>query len=91
MMPEDNTKLLEVVSRQPAPLVNTSKHCVSELYKGDFDKLNTYMALWYPDMYTGGMDSLKIEWLPEGTLFRINEYDGSESIEVKEDMDWMIA
>jgi hypothetical protein len=42
-------------------------------------------------MYTGGMDSLEIAWLPEGTLFRINEYDGSESIEVKEEMDWMIA
>jgi hypothetical protein len=58
---------------------------------GDFDKLNTYMTLWYPDMYTGGMDSLEIAWLPEGTLFRINEYDGSESIEVKEEIDWMIA
>jgi hypothetical protein len=58
---------------------------------GDFDKLNTYMTLWYPDMYLGGMDSLEIAWLPEGALFRITEYDGSESIEVKEDMDWMVA
>lgn len=58
---------------------------------GDFDKLTTYMTLWYPDMYLGGMDSLEIAWLPEGALFRITEYDGSESIEVKEDMDWMVA
>jgi len=58
---------------------------------GDFDKLITYMTLWYPDVYTGGMGDLKIEWLPEGTLFRIYEYDGSESIEVKEEIDWVTA
>ena len=58
---------------------------------GDFDKLNTYMTLWYPDMYLGGMDSLEIAWLPVGTMFRVHEYDGAESIEVKEEMDWMIA
>jgi hypothetical protein len=57
----------------------------------DFDKLNTYMTLWYPDAFTGGMDSLRIEWLPVGTLFRIHEYDGSETIEVKEEMNWVIA
>ena len=58
---------------------------------GDFDKLNTYMTLWYPDMYLGGMYSLEIAWLPVGTMFRIHEYDGSESIEVKEEMDWIVA
>jgi hypothetical protein len=31
--------------------------------------------------FSGGADSLRIEWLPEGTRFFINEYDGSESIE----------
>jgi hypothetical protein len=42
-------------------------------------------------MYLGGMDSLEIAWLTVGTMFRVHEYDGSESIEVKEEMDWMIA
>lgn len=58
---------------------------------GDFDKLNTYMTLWYPDAYTGGMDDLTIAWLPVGTEFRIHEYDGSESIEIKEEMNWITA
>jgi hypothetical protein len=31
--------------------------------------------------YAGGSDGLTIEWLPEGTAFRIDEYDGAESIE----------
>lgn len=29
---------------------------------------------------TLGADQLQIEWLPEGTAFQIDEYDGSESI-----------
>ena len=33
------------------------------------------------NVYCGGADNLQIEWLDEGTVFEINEYDGSESIE----------
>jgi hypothetical protein len=62
--------------------------CIEE---GDKDKLITYMTLRYPDVYTGGMDDLSIQWIPEGTAFRIHEYDGSESIEIKEELDWLIA
>ena len=58
---------------------------------GKMEELATYMAMAYPDVYTGGMDSLTVAWIPEGTLFRIHEYDGNESIEVKEEMDWLIA
>ena len=32
------------------------------------------------DIYCGGVEDLEIEWLPVGTKFSINEYDGSESI-----------
>jgi hypothetical protein len=34
---------------------------------------------------------LKVAWIPEGTEFKVNEYDGSESIELKENTDWLIA
>ena len=30
--------------------------------------------------YVGGLHSAEIEWIPVGTLFRIDEYDGYESI-----------
>lgn len=33
------------------------------------------------DMYAGGAESLKIEWLPEGTAFQIEEYDGFETLQ----------
>lgn len=39
----------------------------------------------------GSCAKLCIEDLPKGTLYRITEYDGYESIETKYDMDWSIA
>ena len=32
------------------------------------------------DFYTGGADGLEIRWVPEGSLFRITEYDGAEGL-----------
>jgi hypothetical protein len=45
----------------------------------------------YPDGYFGGADDLTIVWLDEGTHFIVNEYDGSESINVRDDMYWIVA
>lgn len=59
--------------------------------KEQWEELTTYVTLKYPDLYDGGMRDLEIAWLDLGTEFRINEYDGSESVEVKEDMLWLIA
>ncbi len=42
-------------------------------------------------VYCGGVRDLEVLWIPEGTLFKINEYDGSESIEYKENDYWMVA
>lgn len=39
------------------------------------------------DIYTGGAEQLRIEWIDEGTAFRIDEYDGSESITTSSDFD----
>lgn len=32
------------------------------------------------EIYAGGAENLEIKWIPEGKLFRIHEYDGSEYI-----------
>lgn len=40
--------------------------------------------------YTGGAQDLKIAWVTVGTRFRIDEYDGSESI-VLDDYDTYVA
>lgn len=55
------------------------------------DEINTYVALRYPDIYTGGIEDLQIRYLPVGTRFRINEYDGNETLEVQEEMNWIVA
>ena len=59
--------------------------------KEKWAELKTYVALKYPDIYSGGLDDLKVAWIPEGTLFKVNEYDGAESIELKENDDWLVA
>lgn len=45
----------------------------------------------HPDVYTGGAEDLSVEWIAKGTAFRINEYDGNESIEVLDISNFMIA
>jgi hypothetical protein len=41
--------------------------------------------------YIGGAEDLTIKWLPVGTQFIIDEYDGSESITLKETLQWLTA
>lgn len=41
--------------------------------------------------YGGGAEDVEIVWLPEGTEFIITEYDGSESLELKDESYWRIA
>lgn len=53
------------------------KHHLNDKYGKDFD--------------TGGIEDLVVEWIPEGTKFRISEYDGSEYIEVLHEIDWLEA
>lgn len=41
--------------------------------------------------YMGGFFDLKVTEVPQGCLFRINEYDGSEYIDIYEEGDWFYA
>jgi hypothetical protein len=42
-------------------------------------------------IYLGGWDQIEIAWMPQGTNFRINEYDGSEGIELAAEIGWLVA
>lgn len=44
-----------------------------------------------PDVYVGGGRDLTVVWLPVGTAFWIDEYDGSESIQELAKQDYMVA
>ena len=41
--------------------------------------------------YTGGLEQLRVVWMPKGAQFRVTEYDGSEGIELVSQIRWDIA
>ena len=55
------------------------------------EELVAYADLKYPEGYTGGAGDLIVKWVPEGTKFRIDEYDGSESLVLESQEVWMTA
>lgn len=46
--------------------------------------------LW-PEGYFGGAGGLTVHWVKPGSLFKIDEYDGAESIEFRDADDWIVA
>jgi hypothetical protein len=64
---------------------------VQWLEAGETDKILAYMELKYPEAFTGGLDDLTIHWIPVGARFRIDEYDGSESLVLESEERWMTA
>lgn len=50
-----------------------------------------FVKLMWPEVYTGGVKNLKIQWLNEGEQFQIDEYDGSESLIEVGNIDWITA
>ena len=57
----------------------------------NYDGANEYVMNTYPDVYTGGVDDLVVVWVDEGEDFIINEYDGSETIQLKNETQWITA
>lgn len=45
----------------------------------------------YPNDYIGGADGLEIQWVPVGTHFRIEEYDGAETLWLEDEYEWETA
>lgn len=45
----------------------------------------------WPKEYSGGVQTLRVAWVPEGSEFVIEEYDGAESLMLKEEYNWITA
>lgn len=43
------------------------------------------------DSYYGGASDLEVVWVQQGFQFIINEYDGAETIKLKEEIIWVTA
>jgi len=57
----------------------------------NFDGAEEYVMNIYPDVYTGGVGDLVVVWVDEGEEFIIEEYDGNESIQFKNETQWITA
>ena len=53
--------------------------------------IEAYCELVYPGSYTGGASDLEVMWIPAGSQFLVEEYDGSESITFMDKMKWIVA
>jgi hypothetical protein len=57
------------------------------------DKIEEYVKSVYPGEHVCvlGADQLRVVWIYPGTQFLISDYDGSESIQYKDDVYWSVA
>lgn len=45
----------------------------------------------WPGEYTGGIHGARVKWVPVGTRFEIEEYDGAESVRIFGPDDHLVA
>jgi hypothetical protein len=66
---------------------------VEAFLKGDMTRFEYIVNEKYGENlpYLGGVDSLEVEWVDEGNKFRVEEYDGYESLEVFDEKGWFTA
>ena len=57
--------------------------------KVDYHEIIEYCKSNYSDQYYGGAAGLEIFWVLEGTKFKIDEYDGAETLVLEEDIQWI--
>lgn len=62
-------------------------------YEQEQRYIQFYLAIKYgkSNVYSGGIDGLDIAWVPVGSKFRIEEYDGNESVMFDESYTWFTA
>ena len=64
---------------------------VQWIEEDDREKIQAYLELRYPDETTIGLEDLVVEWVPVGARFRIEEYDGAESLVLESTQRWITA
>lgn len=65
---------------------------VGAVEKGtSYEEILPYLKEKYENGYFGGYGQLVIKWVPVGKRFKIDEYDGFESLIFEEEFDWITA
>jgi hypothetical protein len=60
-------------------------------YKELIQKMIDFVENTWEDVYSGGVPDLQVVWIPEGSKFIIEEYDGSESLQLMDETNWITA
>ena len=61
------------------------------LEKTSAETIELYCRTVYGDHYYGGAGELTVAWVPPGTEFVIEDYDGAETITFKDKVEWVTA
>ena len=57
----------------------------------DINGAGLYLSKLHPGIYLGGLTTAMVKEVPEGCLYQIQEYDGSERVVVFDEKDWRRA
>jgi len=52
---------------------------------------NLFKSWGYENVYFGGFSDVEVHWLPVGTKYNITEYDGYETLETVDSINWETA
>lgn len=58
---------------------------------GDKERAKALAEAKVPDAYLGGLDGLTVCWVTKGQAFEITEYDGSESVNIIGEQQYLVA
>lgn len=50
-----------------------------------------YFVNKYPEHSLSTLRGLRVQWIPVGCRFVVDEYDGCESVVLEDHIDWMVA
>ena len=59
--------------------------------KTSSETIELYCRTVYGDHYYGGAENLTVAWVPPGTEFVIEDYDGAETITFKDKVTWITS
>ena len=58
----------------------------------DYHEIERYCEMTYgDDNYYGGIDGLTVHWVSIGKQFKIDEYDGAETLIISDEVHWITA
>jgi len=58
---------------------------------GEIDEVVEFVQKTWPTVYITGVSDLVVHWVDEGTEFIIQNYDGNESLLIKDKLEWIKA